>query len=104
MKNQVECNECKELIPMQKIKRKVYKGLAYGHYFNCPECDHKYISYYTDQRLRRDIKRQEKRWEVYRTVRTEDERRKLLAEINMNKKLMEKDMDKLRKKMMKVLK
>lgn len=93
------CDGCKELNPFQKPKRKIIKGLAFEFYWTCLECDHKHIVYYTDQRLRRDIKRQEKRWEVYRQTGTEDEKRKLLAEINMNKKLMEKDSAALKKKM-----
>lgn len=65
MKN-IICSNCNELIAPQKLRRNVLKGLAYEFYWFCPECDFKHISYYTDQKIRRDIKRQEKRWERYR--------------------------------------
>ena len=86
---------------MQKPKRKVLEGLAYEFYWNCPECKHKHIAYYTDQRIRRDIKRQEKRWARYRIAGTEESERKLLAQINMQDKLIKKDMDALMVKMTK---
>lgn len=99
----IQCDNCNALIDSQKPKREVLKGLAYEFYWNCPECNHKYISYYTNKEIRRDIKRQEKRWERYRQIKTEQTRRKLLAEINMNDKLIKKDMDVLYKKMAKTL-
>ena len=88
---------------LPKLSRKVLKGLAYEFYFHCPECDHKYISYYTDQKIRRDIKRQEKRWARYRIAGSEQSERKLLAQINMQDKLIKKDMDNLKEKMTKTL-
>lgn len=88
---------------LPKLKRTVLKGLAYEFYWNCPECDHKYISYYTDQKIRRDIKRQEKRWARYRVAGSEESERKLLAQIKMEDKLIKKDMDSLMEKMNKEL-
>lgn len=61
----IQCDNCNALFEPQKPKRKVLTGLAYEFYWNCPECNHKYISYYTNQKIRRDIKRQEKRWQKY---------------------------------------
>ena len=84
---------------LPKLRRTVLKGLAYEFYFHCPECNHKYVSYYTDQKTRRDIKRQEKRWKKYQVAGSEESERKLLAEIKMQDKLIKKDMDRLYEKM-----
>ena len=103
MEKNIECNECKEMFVLPKLRRTVLKGLAYEFYFHCPECNHKYISYYTDQKIRRDIKRQEKRWARYRMAGSEQSERKLLAQINMEDKIIKKDMDRLYEKMQKEL-
>lgn len=103
MSNKVLCEHCNNMIVLPKLRRRVLKGLAYEFYFHCPECDHKYVSHYTDQKLRRDIKRQEKRWEKYRQAPTPEMQRKLLAEINTNKKLLEKDSAALKAKMQREL-
>lgn len=103
MSKQVLCEQCNNHIELPKLKRRVLKGLAYEFYFHCPKCNHKYISYYTDQKLRRDIKRQEKRWQKYRQSQTPEIQRKLLAEIKMQQKLMEKDSAALKAKMAKTL-
>lgn len=99
----VLCEECDTMIELPRPSRRVLKGLAYEFYFHCPECNHKYISYYTDQKIRRDIKRQEKRWDKYRQSGTKESERKLLAEIGTYDKLIKKDMDALMEKMQKEL-
>lgn len=96
---QVLCEHCNNTIKLPKLKRKVLKDLVYEYYFHCPECDYKYISYYTDKKIRRDINRQKKRWNRYRQAGTEESERKLLAEVNMQDKLIKKDMDALMEKM-----
>src|SRR5690625_7168702 len=93
--NKVLCEHCDSVIRLPKLRRKVLKDLIYEYYFHCPECDYKYISYYTDKKIRRDINRQKKRWERYRKASTEDEERKRLAEIKMYDRLIKKDMDAL---------
>ena len=99
MSQQVLCEECNNVITLPKPKRKVLKDLVYEFYWNCPECNHKHIAYYTDKKIRRDINRQKKRWQRYRQMGTEESERKLLAEINMQDKLIKKDMDALMEKM-----
>lgn len=98
---EVTCNECDIDFELPKLRRAVLKGLAYEFFFHCPECNHKYISYYTNAVIRRDIKRQEKRWKKYQQMVSGQAERKLLAEINMNDKLIERDMDALKIKMQK---
>lgn len=97
----VSCNECEADFTLPKPKRKVHKDLIYEFYFHCPKCERKYVSYYTDKKIRRDIKRQEKRWARYRVAGTEASERKLHAEINMQDKLIKKDMDALKERMQK---
>lgn len=96
-----KCDNCNEVVELQKLRRKVLKGLVYEFYHHCPNCDYKHISYYTDKKIRKEIKRQEKRWERYRKMGTEESERKLLAQIKMNDKLIKKDMDALYEKMQK---
>lgn len=134
---QVLCEECDNIIELPKLRRKVLKGLAYEFYWHCPECNYKYVSYYTDQKIRRDIKRQERRWERYRKQldiydnlliqvdswnkdkddflsdeemevankleQSQSEARRIKAQINMNDKLIKKDMDALKERMQKGL-
>lgn len=100
---QVLCEHCDNVIKLPKLKRKVLQNLVYEFYWHCPSCDHKYISYYTDKKIRRDINRQKKRWERYRKASTEDEKRRRLAEINLQDKLIKKDMDALKERMTKTL-
>lgn len=100
---EVTCNNCEIDFILPKLKRTVLKDLVYEFYFHCPHCDHKYVSYYTDKKIRRDINRQKKRWQKYRQMGTEASERKLLAQIKMEDKLIEKDMDALKDKMTKTL-
>jgi len=86
---------------MQKPQRKVMKGLAYEYYWTCPECEHRHIAYYTDKKIRRDVKRQGERWARYRVAGSVESERKLLAQINMEDKLIKQDMDALMDKMQK---
>lgn len=99
----VTCNDCFAEFVLPKLKRTVLKDLVYKFYFHCPDCNHEYVSYYTDQKLRRDIKRQEKRWVKYRQAPTPEVQRKLLAEIKMQQRLMEKDSAALKEKMQREL-
>lgn len=99
MNPKIQCSECGMLYDNVKVRRRVLKGLAYEFYWMCSSCDHKHISYYTDKKIRRDIKRQVKRRERYQKAGTEEQERKLLAEINMNDKLIKKDMDALKERM-----
>lgn len=101
--NPVECNECGQDFELPEPKRKVLQDLIYEFYFYCPHCNHKYISYYTDKKIRRNINRQKKRWQKYRQMGTEASERKLLAQIKMEDKLIKKDMDQLYEKMTKTL-
>lgn len=96
---QVTCNDCFAEFTLPKLKRTVHEGLVYEYYFHCPDCNHKYVSYYTDKKIRRDINRQKKRWKKYQQMGTEASERKLLAEIKMQDKLIKKDMDLLYEKM-----
>lgn len=99
MEQLIQCDNCNETFNIKKLQRRVLKGLIYQYYFTCPDCEHEHIAYYTDQRLRRDIKRQDKRWEKYRQAPTEEMKRRLMVQINTHKKLMKKDMDTLENKM-----
>lgn len=99
MNNQVICSECNELTKVPQPKRAVHKDLVYEYYWHCSSCNHKHIAYYTDKKIRRDINRQKKRWKKYQQTGTESSERKLLAEINMEDKLIEKDMGLLKEKM-----
>lgn len=99
MNPKIQCDECDTLYDNVKLRRKVHKGLAYEFYWMCSSCDTKHISYYTDQKIRRDINRQKKRWERYKKMGTEESERKLLAQIKMQDKLIKKDMDALKERM-----
>lgn len=99
----VTCNDCFAEFILPKLKRTVLKHLVYKFYFHCPDCNHEYVSYYTNQKIRREINRQQKRWEKYRQAPTPEIQRKLLAEIKMHKKLLEKDSTALKVKMQKEL-
>lgn len=100
---QVTCNHCETEFKLPKLRRTVREGLVYEYYFHCPDCNHKYVSYYTDKKIRRDINRQKKRWKKYQQMGTEDSERKLHAGIKMQDKLIKKDMDNLFNKMEKTL-
>lgn len=97
--NVVTCNECEQDFNLPKPKRKVHQDLIYEFYFHCSHCNHKYISYYTNKKIRRDINRQKKRWKKYNVMSSPDAERKLLAQIKMEDKLIKKDMDGLYEKM-----
>ncbi len=99
----VTCNDCFAEFVLPKLKRTVLKDLVYKFYFHCPDCEYEYVSYYTNQKIRRDINRQQKRWAKYQKVQTEEAGRKLLAQINMEDRLIKKDMDALFEKMEKEL-
>lgn len=99
---EVTCNECEQDFALPKPKRKVLQDKVYEFYFHCPHCNHKYISYYTDQRIRRDINRQKKRWKKYRQSGTYEAGRKILADIKMQDRLIKQDMDGLRERMVNV--
>lgn len=101
MNPKIQCDECGTLYDNVNLRRKVLKDLVYEYYWMCGTCDFKHVSYYTNKRIRRDIKRQEKRWERYRIASTEDEERKRLAHIKTQDKLIKKDMDLLYEKMRK---
>lgn len=34
-----KCGNCNEIVELQKLRRKVLKGLAYEFYHHCPNCD-----------------------------------------------------------------
>lgn len=99
----VICSECNELTKIPKPKRKVLKDLVYEFYWHCSNCNHKHVAYHTNQKIRRDINRQKKRWQRYQKASTPEDERKRLAEINMEDRLIKKDMDALKDKMMKTL-
>lgn len=99
MSEQVICDGCEVAVPIPKLRRTVLKDLVYEYYWNCTECNHKHISYYTDKKIRRDINRQKKRWQRYRKMGTEESERKLSAQINMEDRLIKKDMDGLKDRM-----
>lgn len=99
MSDVVTCNECDADFTLPKLKKKVHQDMVYEFYFHCPECNHKYVSYYTNKKIRRDINRQKKRWQKYRRMQTPEAERKQLAEIKMQDKLIEQDMDGLYQKM-----
>ncbi|WP_368652381.1 hypothetical protein AB4Y30_11520 [Ornithinibacillus sp. 4-3] len=103
MNNKVLCEKCDNMIVIPKSKRRVLQNAIHEHYFCCPECDYKYVTYYTDQRLRKEINRQEKRWKKYREAPTEERKRSILAEINLNKRMLAKDSDVLKQKMQREL-
>ncbi len=95
----VTCNDCFAEFVLPKLKRTVLKDLVYKFYFHCPDCNHEYVSYYTNQKIRRDIKRQEKRWKEYRRTMTEEVQREMFAKINREDKLIKREMDALKEKM-----
>lgn len=101
MSQQVICEKCNSIKDLPKLKRKVLDNLIYEYYWRCTKCNHKYVSYYTDKKIRRDIKRNVKRRKQFAKTQTVDESRKLLAEIKMNEKLIKKNMDKLKDKILK---
>ena len=96
---QVTCNDCFAEFEINDLKKTVLKNQIHKHYFNCPDCNHEYVSYYTDAKMRRDIKRNKKKRERYAQSKMIEESRRLLAEIRMNEKLLNKDKDALMKRM-----
>lgn len=100
---QLECNDCFAVFEVNDLKQKVMKNQIYKHYFTCPDCNHEYVSYYTDAKMRRDIKRNMKKRKQYAQAKTVEESRRLLAKIKINDKLLNKDKDALKEKMAKAL-
>ena len=100
---QLECNDCFTVFEVNDLKQKVMKNQIHKHYFTCPYCNHEYVSYYTDAKMRRDIKRNMKKRKQYAQANTVEESRRLIAEIKMNDKLLNKDKDALKEKMAKAL-
>ncbi|GGN59396.1 hypothetical protein [Oceanobacillus indicireducens] len=95
---QVTCNDCFCEFETE-LKKKVLKNQIHKYYFTCPDCQHEYVSYYTDAKMRRDIKRNMKKRKQHGQAKTIEESRRLLAEIKMNDKLLNKDKDALKKRM-----
>lgn len=95
---QVECNDCFARFEID-LKRSVLKNNIHKHYFICPDCNTEYVSYYTDAKMRRDIKRNAKKRKQHAQAKTVEESRQLLAQIKMNDKLLNKDKDTLMKRM-----
>lgn len=93
------CSCCQEVVESGDLEKKVLANLVHEHYHICPNCNYKHISYYTNPKIRRDIKRlskKRKRWTQSKSI---EESRKLLARIKMDDKLIKKDMDRLKDKM-----
>lgn len=103
MPGEVICDECKASIEIPKLRRSVLMDLVYEFYWHCTECNHKHISYYTNDKIRRDIKRLGKLRDKYAKSKTEEESRMHLARINTNDKLIQADMNALKNKMTKTL-
>lgn len=101
MNHKIQCDECLTVYDNVKLRRSVLKDLVYEYYWMCSSCDFKHITYYTNQKIRRDINRQKKRWQRHKQAGTEEAQRKIHAEINMQDKLIKKDMDVLKEKMQK---
>lgn len=97
--SQIECDDCKQGFELPKLKRKVHRDKVYEFYFLCPHCGKKYISYYTNENIRKNIKRQKKRWSKYRQSKTHENGLMILDEIDNCDEMMKQDMNKLRKAM-----
>lgn len=98
-----QCDSCKEYVTPGKLKTRVLPNKVNEAYHNCAACNHKHISYYTNDKIRRDIKRLAKLREKYSNSKTEEESRMHLARINTNDKLIESDMNALKDKITKTL-
>lgn len=99
MNNEMICSNCDEVVAIGRVQRRIIKGKAFEFFHVCANCEFKHIAYYTNGKIRQDIKKQQKRWERYRQAGSEESERRLLAEIQMNDRLIEKDMDGLMKRM-----
>lgn len=98
----VTCDDCFARFILPKLKRTVLKDLVYKFYFHCPDCNHEYVSYYTNPKIRRDIKRQQKRWGEYRKTMVNNVDavgREMLDRINIEDKLLEREMNALKARM-----
>lgn len=98
-----QCESCKELVTPGKLKTNVLPNKVHEAYHNCTACNHKHISYYTNDKIRRDINRLSKLRQKYSNSKTTEESRMHLARINTNDKLIETDMNALKDKMTKAL-
>lgn len=48
----VVCDDCKNEIDMD-VKTKEHRDSIEEVYFDCPICNHRYVSYFTNQRIRK---------------------------------------------------
>lgn len=121
------CDGCKQqtvLNRSNRLRRRVLQHSVFEFYFTCSKCKHEHVAYYTNKKIRRDIKRQEKHWEKYREqlsiydqllikidnvndvriIKSEEQLREILATIKRNDRLMERDMIGLKNRMERMLK
>lgn len=97
------CSSCQEVVKSGDLKKRVLPDLVYEFYHICPNCHYEHKSYYTDPKIRRDIKRNTKKRKRQAQSKTVEQSRKLRAQIKMADKLIKKDMDTLKERMAKTL-
>lgn len=56
----IECNNCHKQFKIRKLKTKWIDDNVQRTYFICPYCKQEYTSFYTDKRVRKNIKKIEK--------------------------------------------
>ncbi|MBV4450261.1 hypothetical protein KM792_11450 [Clostridium tyrobutyricum] len=56
----IECDNCHEQFKITKLKTKWIDENVQRTYFVCPYCKQEYTSFYTDKRVRKNIKKIEK--------------------------------------------
>ncbi len=95
------CDECLgEYVPKLKIKK--YKCGIEETYFKCPHCNDKYTAFYTDRKIR---KQQKELRNFYKNQGSNlymsglNGQKKMLEAFNIKKQKLQRDMDKLKRKM-----
>lgn len=65
---EVSCDNCGEAFKIKKLKTTWIDDNVQRTYFICPHCNKEYTSYYTDKRIRKNIKEIEKLQKEYENI------------------------------------
>ena len=99
----VECDACLDVVNINHtdVKRRYLKDLqkTHKHYFVCSTCLTEHTLYYTNQKVRKMIKRNDKNREQWLQAKTEEHERVMKAKVDMTDRLIADEMDSIKKKM-----
>lgn len=95
--SQVKCDQCDEMFEMNVKVKKIGTDIKES-YFDCPHCNHYYICYRTDSKIRKKQKNVREKIEKVKWVKDTDQFHKLQEEINQEKEQIKQMMDELKPK------